>query len=277
MATETDNQHDMHEFPCQGPVRAEIRVRSGALTVTAEERESAAVKVTPYGGTDADRGAADDTVVRFEGDRLYVETPEVDGGWIFRRGGRARVDVRVPLDSHLAAYVGSADVRTAGRLGGATIRSGSGDIALERVAGDLAVESGSGDVHAQVVDGSLSVKTGSGDIRVNSVAGSLTAHVASGDIDIDRATGAVRASTASGDVRVGSASGSQVQVKSASGDVSVGVPTGTKVWLDLNTLSGSTTNNLQMTGAPAEDAPRTEIRVNTLSGDIDVHRVAAGV
>src|SRR5829696_7492995 len=106
MATETDNEHDVHEFPCQGPVRAEIRVRSGALTVTAEERDSAAVTVTPYGGTDADRGAAEDTVVRFEAGRLYVETPEVDGGgWIFRRGGRARVDVRLPLDSHLAAYV----------------------------------------------------------------------------------------------------------------------------------------------------------------------------
>jgi DUF4097 and DUF4098 domain-containing protein YvlB len=266
--------NDAQEFASEGPVRAEIRVRAGVITVTAEERITSAVLVEPYDAGDASRAAADETKVAYDNGRLRVETPEVDGGWIFRRSGRVRVDLRVPLDSHLAAYSGSADVHTSGRLAGATIRSGSGDVHVDEMTDDLTVDTGSGDLTADRVGGALNVKTGSGDVRVTSVDGQVIAQVASGDVDIAEAGGPVRASTASGDVRVGVAYGDQVQVKAASGDVSVGVPVGTNVWLDLSTLSGTTTSDLQMTGTPPEGKAALSLRVHTLSGDIYVHRVA---
>jgi hypothetical protein len=266
----TDN--DVHEFACTGPIRAEVRVRAGVITVVGEERSTVVVVVAPYDDSEASVAAAEETKVSFVNDRLHVETPQVDGGWIFRRSGRVRVDLRVPLDSHLAAYAGSADVHTTGRLAGATVRSGSGDVFVTHISGDLTVESGSGDVRAEAVGGALGVKTGSGDVRVTAVTGAVTAQVASGDVDIDEAAGAVRVSTASGDVRVGAAGGDNVQIKAASGDVSVGVPVGTKVWLDLSTLSGSTTSDLKATGAPPEGGAQLNLRVHTLSGDIRVHR-----
>jgi Putative adhesin len=268
----TDN--DMHEYPCQGPIRAEVRVRAGVITVTAEERHTVAVVVEAYDDAEASRTAADETRVEFHDGLLRVETPDVDSsGWFFRRSARVRVDLRVPLDSHLAAFGGSADIHTTGRLSGATARSGSGDIYVNDIAGDLTVDSGSGDVRADSIAGALSVKTGSGDVRVASATGPVTAQVASGDVTIDEAGGEVRVSTASGDVRIGAATGDQVQVKAASGDVSVGVPVGTKVWLDLSTLSGTTTSDLEMTGnTPPAGGAQLALRVHTLSGDIYVHR-----
>jgi hypothetical protein len=268
--------HDVHEFPCRGPIRADVRVRAGVITVSAEERQTVAVTVTPYDDAEASRAAADQTRVEFHEDRLRVETPDVDSGGIFRRSARVRVDLRVPLDSHLAAFGGSADIHTTGRLGGATARSGSGDVYVNHVVGDLTVDSGSGDLRADRVQGGLSVKTGSGDVRVASATGPVDANVASGDVTIDEAGGAVRVSTASGDVHIGAATGDRVQVKAASGDVSVGVPTGTKVWLDLSTLSGTTTSDLEMTGtAPPAGGAQLSVRVHTLSGDIHVHRAPA--
>jgi hypothetical protein len=266
----TDN--DPHEYLCAGPIRADVRVRAGVITVTAEERNTVAVVVTPYDDGEASRAAAAETRVSFVNERLHVETPEVDGGWLIRRSGRVRVDLRLPLDSHLAAFAGSADVHASGRLAGATVRSGSGDVYVDKIGGDLTVESGSGDIRADAVGGALGVKTGSGDIRVAAVTGSVTAQAASGDVDISEAAGAVRVSTASGDVRVGAASGDHVQIKAASGDVSVGVPVGTKVWLDLSTLSGSTTSDLRTIGAPPEGGTALSVRIHTLSGDIHVHR-----
>jgi hypothetical protein len=270
----TDN--DVHEYPCRGPIRAEVRVRAGVITVTAEERHTVAVVVAPYDDADASRAAAEETSVEFHDDRLRVEAPDLEhAGWILRRAGRVRVDLRVPLDSHLAAFGGSADIHTTGRLSGATARSGSGDLYVNHIAGDLTVESASGDIRADEVGGALSVKTGSGDVRIARATGPVNAGVASGDVTIDEAGGEVRVSTASGDVRIGAATGDRVQVKAASGDVSVGVPAGTKVWLDLSTLSGTTTSDLEMTGnTPPTGGAQLAIRVHTLSGDIYVHRSA---
>jgi hypothetical protein len=268
------NDNDVHEFPCTGPIRADVRVRAGVITVTAEDRHTASVRVMPHDNSDASAAAAEETTVTFDDGRLRVEMPESDrSGWILRRSGRVRVDLRVPLDSRLAAYSGSADVHTTGRLGTATVRTGSGDVYVNEIDGDLTVDSGSGDVRVDLVGGALGVKTGSGDVRVIMTRGPMTAQVASGDVAVDHAAGAVRVSTASGDVRVGAAGGDQVQIKAASGDVSVGVPVGTKVWLDLSTLSGSTTTDLQVSGSAPPSDVQLNVRIHTLSGDIHLHRV----
>jgi len=273
MSTRTEN--DVIEYPCGGPIRAEVQVRAGVITVVAEERTTAQVRVAAYDDGDASHAAAAETTVHFDNDRLRIETPDRESaGWLMRRSGRVRIDLRIPAGSHLAAYAGSADVHVSGRLGGATIRSGSGDAFVGQVTGDLTVDSGRGDVRAEGVGGAFGVKTGSGDVFVTSAGGPVTAQVASGDVHIEEAVGPVQVSTASGDVHLGAAIGGQVQVKAASGDVTVGVPVGTKVWLDLSTLSGSTSTDLAVTGTPPEGGATLNLRVHTLSGDIRVHRVS---
>ncbi|HLT11816.1 MAG TPA: DUF4097 family beta strand repeat-containing protein, partial [Micromonosporaceae bacterium] len=193
--------------------------------------------------------------------------------WLSRHG-RVRVDLVLPERSGLRAEVGSADVRTEGRLADVSVHSGSGDITVCDSA-SLAVESGSGDVRADRVAGTLRVKTGSGDVLAGSVGGDANVQVASGDVHIGDVAGRVRATSASGDIALDTVHAGEVRVRSASGDVRIGVPAGTGVWLDLNTVSGSTSTDLAMTGSPPSGGASLALRVHTVSGDIAVHRTTA--
>jgi DUF4097 and DUF4098 domain-containing protein YvlB len=155
------------------------------------------------------------------------------------------------------------------------VHSGSGDIVVDQVSGDLTAKTGSGDLKVGRVGGQLTASSGSGDMAIGTAAGVVHANTASGDLTIDEAHTSLTVRTASGDIQLRSVRAGEVQANSASGDVAVGVPRGTGVWLDLNTLSGSTRSNLDM----ASDQPRGEtqlkLRIKTLSGDIVINRAPA--
>jgi hypothetical protein len=263
----------VHEFTTTGPIDVDLRVRSGEVTVTAVDRLVAAVTVHPEGGSESSRDAADQITVSYADGRLLVETPR-SSGWLGHRRGRIRVNVSVPLESMVMARLGSADLRTHGRLGGVGVDSGSGDIWIAEASGDVQAESGSGDLHVGRIGGTAKLHTASGDVVVDDVSGGLAVEAASGDVSIGVARGTVRIRTASGDVRLDAARGTEVDIDSASGDVSAGVPAGTSVWLDLASMSGSTRSDLQPTSEP-EGGPALTLRVHTLSGDVRVHRTSA--
>jgi hypothetical protein len=265
----------MYEFDSPSPANVLLRTGAGQVNVIAEERTTATVDVTPLDDSEASRNAAADTLVEMRGDRLVVEAPDTRGGWLFRRGPRLRVDVRVPLDSRLQARVGSADVRCDGRLADVSLNTGSGDLTLAQTVGELSVNTGSGDVRADHVGGTLRVNSASGDVAVQRVGGDASLHAASGDIVLREAGGTVRVTTASGDVRLGAVLGEAVKANSASGDITVGVPTGTSVWLDLQTMSGDTESDLAMGQQPPEGGAKLSLQIRTMSGDIRVQRVSA--
>ena len=123
------------------------------------------------------------------------------------------------------------------------------------------------------------VKTASGDVNLGDVPGDLNMETASGDLRLRRGGGSLRASTASGDIQVGVLRQGQASVRTASGDIQVGVAAGTGVWMDLNTASGKTISDLTARGPEVvPQSPATlELRARTASGDIHVHRAAAGV
>jgi DUF4097 and DUF4098 domain-containing protein YvlB len=271
MEYEMTQQNIVHEFACQGPIDVRVRIGAGDLSVMAEATSTAVVHVMPADGSRSSQEAAEHTRVTFSGDTLQIEAPE-RSGW---RNGRVRVEARVPTDSRLRAGLGSADVRTEGQLGAAIVHTGSGDAMVRITTGDLQVESGSGDVSVGTVGGALRVKTGSGDISADTVTGAVSVKAASGDIRLGAVGGDVEVTSASGDIGLGTVRSGNLKINSASGDVSVGVPTGTSVWLDLSTVSGSTDSDLAMTGDAPDGGPALSLRVNTVSGDIRVHRVAA--
>ena len=62
------------------------------------------------------------------------------------------------------------------------------------------------------------------------------------------------------------------QIDSASGDIWLGVAPGTTAWLEVQSLSGDVTSELQSAGAPDEDAPTVSIQARTLSGDVAIRR-----
>jgi DUF4097 and DUF4098 domain-containing protein YvlB len=265
----------MPEFDCTAPLNLSITVLAGDVNITAEDRTTASVEVTPYDRSDKSSETAERTVVEMHGDTLFVRVPE-DEGRFWRRYGRIRVTARVPRGTTtLNIKTASADVNASGEYAAGQISTASGDAQVEQVAGDFTAAAASGNVRIDYVGRDLSVRSASGDLSAGTVGGDLSAQTASGDMRFGEARGSVKASTASGDVSVGRISNGAVNVKSASGDVTLGVITGTRVWLDLSTISGTTHNDLSMGGGeePVGEPTQLRLTVRTISGDIAIRRV----
>lgn len=230
------------EFPADSPVDLQVRIASGHVTVTAAATGTATV--TLFGsrrGTDVDAAAR----VEFDEGTLSVNT--TDGPWPGRHGS-VEAAVEVPEGSSCLVETVSADVRCTGELAAADIRTVSGDIEAERVSGLVRVHTASGDVSIEAA-GAAAVEATSGDVTIGRV----------GDA-------AVR--TASGDVGIDNAAGRQVEVKSSSGDIAVGVTPGMGVYLDLSSVSGTVSSELE----PAEGADESGMTLScrTISGDVRV-------
>ena len=103
--------------------------------------------------------------------------------------------------------------------------------------------------------------------------GDIKARTASGDVNIATAAGSATVATASGDVRIGNMASGRADVSTASGDVVVGVARDVGVYLDLASLSGSVTSQLE-DAEPSEDVTL-EVRCRTLSGDIRIARASS--
>jgi DUF4097 and DUF4098 domain-containing protein YvlB len=265
----------MPEFTCDGPIDAHIRTSSGTVQIVAEERSTVQVAVEPEHNNDASIEAAEATRVEMIGNALHIEAPTNRGFRFAIRSVGIRIIVRMPVDSRVECGTASADVTMEGRYGSSSINTASGDIRVDEIAGDFARKSASGDSDMRLVAGDLNVDTASGDLRVKSVGGDLRLRSASGDVTIDSLGASAHLTTASGDIRIGSIHTGEANIKTASGDVTIGVAEGTGVWLDINTLSGDTRSELEMTGGPSVDKPTAlKLGIHTLSGDVLLRRAA---
>lgn len=238
------------DFPATDPIDLRVDIPAGNITVTALATGTATVTVVPCAAGRRGEEFLADTRVEFDGGALSVIAPDRRG---YHRGASLDVAVEVPSGSAAELVTASAEVRCSGELRSLAIRTASGDVAAERVSGPVQVHSASGDVRLDEV-------------------GDLRAETASGDVEVGTAAGDVSVRTASGDVNVGSVAAGRTDITSASGDVHVDVAAGIGVYLDLSTLSGSATSDLE---AAADDHDATvTLRCRTISGDVRVGRAA---
>jgi DUF4097 and DUF4098 domain-containing protein YvlB len=282
----------MTTFTTPGPAALTVRFAAGRLVVNAVDGDGSAATTTvdvrpanPDSTTDVEHAAA--TLVEQRGDTIEVIAPSTKG-W-FGRSPRLDIRAAVPSHSRVDADVKSADVELLGQFGRVSIttasgdmsvghaaelsaRTASGDLACRSVGGDATVTTASGDARLDAVAGSAQVSTASGDVAVGRVDGDARVRTASGDVGLNHTGGSVSARTASGDVRVASVRSGTVQIDSASGDVEIGVATGTAAWLDVQSLSGSVSSDLDAADAPGDDAATVSIHAHTLSGDVHVRR-----
>ncbi len=241
------------EFPATGSVDLQVRIPAGCVTVRATDTQTATVTLeTERPGGRAER-FLDATRVEFDQGALSVIAPERLG---IARGGSLDVTVEVPTGSSCLVHTASADLRCTGELSSLDVHTASGDVSAERVSGVARATTASGGVYI-------------------GEAGEVDANSASGDVTIGQASGPVQVSTASGDVSIRAASGSRTEAKSASGDISVAVTPGIGVYLDLSTLSGTASSELD----PAEQTGGADMTLScrTLSGDVQVTRAAQPV
>jgi DUF4097 and DUF4098 domain-containing protein YvlB len=151
------------------------------------------------------------------------------------------------------------------------------------VTGDVQVKTASGDVALTEGHGLTHVQTASGDVALQQAHGDVTVQGVSGDVWIKDAKQSVHVNTVSGDQRVDAVVEGTVETQAVSGDILIGVRRGSRVYVDANTISGSTSSELNLTDAPAEDeqadeadeGPMVEVRAKTVSGDVSLVRAAA--
>lgn len=263
----------MSEFPSSEPVDVEIFVPVGSVTVIAEERDSVHAEVTPQGNGEASRSAAEATNALFENGTLLIELPMEH-----RRGSppAIHVEARVPADSRIRIRVASAHVDCRGQYGEAEVHSASGNVAVGDVTGHGKIHTASGEVRIGAVGGDLSVNSASGDIAAGVVSGSVEARTASGDLKVRSVGGNLSVQTASGDVEVGGISRGETIVKTVSGKVDIAVARGTGVWLDLSSMSGKITSDLETDDSSSESRDLS-IHARTVSGRISIDRAAQTV
>ena len=261
----------------------------------------------PFGRVELESGTSDSTHVSLEGNdsvtRELVEDGRVemrrrgDGyevvvevkhrGFMFSIGRAPEIRLRVncPTGSDATVRTKSADVEARGAYGVFELKTASGDVSVEEIQRDGRFKSASGDVSVDQVGGQLQVQTASGDVAVQRVRGDAIAQLVSGDLWIRDAGASVHANTVSGDQRIDAIVDGTLEAHAVSGDVHVGVRRGSRVYVDANTISGSTSSELDLSDAPAgdsagdddddENAPLVEVRAKTVSGDISIVRAAA--
>jgi DUF4097 and DUF4098 domain-containing protein YvlB len=255
------------EFPGSDPIDAAVDLPSGRITLDAAPVPATTVHVTPSRSSRNAEKMIDEVRVTFDGGRLEVAGPRRPG--LFRGHAAFDVTITLPEGSHCRARTASADINCKGDLAELDAHTASGDVTADGVTGHLKAETASGDVRLGET-GSAEIRTASGDVRLTRAHGDISVRTASGDVNISGAAGSVTAMTASGDFRLASVARGSTQVSTASGDMAIGVASGASVYLDLASVTGSVTSQLDETG-PSDDVAL-ELRCRTASGDIRITR-----
>jgi Putative adhesin len=274
------------DFDTVGPVRLDLELPFGRIDVDTDESVTT-TRVELDGSGDV-QDLIDTAVVearpRGSGHEVRVEVRRRSGFFIsFGHGPDLRLRVTCPAGADLVTRTKSADVRGRGRLGSAEVKTASGDINLDTVTADVRVKTASGDFSLSEAHGTTHVQTASGDVSLQQVRGDATVQAVSGDVWIKDARQSAHVNTVAGDQRLDAVMDGVVEAHAVSGDIIIGVRRGSRVYVDANTISGSTSSELDLTDSPADnnddtepdDGPMVEIRAKTVSGDITIARAAA--
>ena len=205
---------------------------------------------------------------------LIIDTDPARNGW------RTSFSIRVaaPQASGVRVQTQSANVAVSGEADRVELRTASGDVSVDRVAGRAVVQTASGDVAISSCF-QADVRTASGEVSVRETAGDTILHTTSGDVRVERPAGDLTARSVSGDVRLPDVTSGRVEAITVSGDVEIGVHAGSLAAIDLNTVSGATQSDLEVSDDvpqdSGDDGPTLDIRVKTTSGDIRLRRAVA--
>ncbi len=270
-------------YETPGPIRLNLDLPFGRVEVETASADRTEIELEGSGDSRQARelieSARVELVERGDGHEVVVHVRTFGFFVSIGRGLDLRLRVRCPEGADLEVRTKSADVRAAGRYGSASVQTASGDVRVDDVQGDLRIKSASGDLHLESVGGKTHVQTASGDLWLGRAGGDVVGQLVSGDVLIREADGSVTLNTVSGDQRVEAVTAGSVELHAVSGDIRVGVRRGSRVYVDANTVSGTTSSELELSDAPASapsgDGPQIDLRAKTISGDIGIARAAA--
>jgi DUF4097 and DUF4098 domain-containing protein YvlB len=259
------------EFPGSDPIDVFIDLAAGRVALAAEPTDITTVGLTASWSGGGER-LLSDVQVSFADGRLEITGPKRSRLWRGHAG--LNLTVTLPTGSRCMVRTASADVSCTGDVADLDVHTASGDITAATVTGGIDAQTASGDIRLETVGAGTDLRTAGGDIRLARAGGDVQVRTASGDVNIGRAAASVAVTTASGDVRLSSVAAGRADVKTASGDIVVGVAAGVGAYLDLASVTGSTTSQLEES-APSDDVAL-EVICRAVSGDIRIIRAAAG-
>jgi len=254
------------EFVGGQPIDANISVASGSVSIAAEPTDTTSVTISRGRSVDrSDDDVTEEVTVEFADRHLVVsELPRRGLAWRVRD---LHVRITMPTGSRAAVQAASADITCAGTCSAVDIRTASGRVDVATVHGPAEISTMSGGV--QLLEASeSSVQTASGRILVRHAVGDVTAKSASGNITIGQADASITAGTASGEILVGGLSRGRAELNSVSGNIRVKVLPGTAVFLDLASVTGRVSSDLE--AAEGDDGANLHLQCRTVSGSVHV-------
>ncbi|HTL40135.1 MAG TPA: DUF4097 family beta strand repeat-containing protein [Pseudolysinimonas sp.] len=234
----------------------------GQVDIVAHDEPGVRVEVHSVSGKDLK--------ISVDGDQVEIDHPQLSwDNWldVFKSwSGRARADVSVmvPRDIRVKLGVVSATALLSGTAQQASLSTVSGDLVIDGVTADLTINSVSGEVTVRNHEGRIGVNTVSGDITASGELRGFAADSVSGAVMID-------ASEIPDDIKVNTVSGA----------VTVRLDADTPTSYSLNTVGGRLqVGDNSITGVKGRFAGKwgdldkrwTDLRVNTVGGDINVLR-----
>jgi hypothetical protein len=262
-------------YDTPGDVTVVLQIANGDISIHATDTANTAIEISGYDKTMPPRVSCEPVD---GGYRVTIEHRS-KRGWGFSFGRGPSFEVTVPIGTRIDGSSGSAELEVRGALGSLAFRTGSGDMAFDEITGDLQIACASGDVSGRTVGGHFSFKGASGDLDIGAVGGGALVRIASGDVRIRRLDGPCTITAGSGDIELRDVGAGSVNVRAISGDVQVGVREGMGVWMDVSSTSGDVHSGLDPAQRGEEgatdDGLQLELTVVTVSGDVDISRVAA--
>ena len=255
------------EFPATEPIDLSVDIAAGSVSVSAESTELITVDV--QNSRDSRRGDehAAEVIVEFNDGHLRISEPQRRG---LRHTSGLDVTVTVPTGSRATISTAAGDITCDGELGSLDAKSASGDIRAAAITGDTAADSASGRVEIGEANGTITVKSASGAIDLGRAGGDLHANTVSGKIQIGTAEASASVRSTSGGVRIERLAVGKAEVVTVSGEISVKIAPRTGVYLDLSSISGRVTSELEPTGA--EDQVALNLHCRSISGPIRISR-----
>jgi Putative adhesin len=256
------------EFPGAEPIDIFVNIPSGSVAVSAEPTEVTEVSLRASRNSRNAEQFLAEVQVTFADGRLEVVQPKSFS--LLRGNPGLDLTVKAPAGSRCSVRTASADIACVGELAELDAKTASGDVTAATVTGRLQVNTASGDIWVENAGATVDLHTASGDIKVRQAGGDLAAHTASGDVSVGQAAGSVDANTASGDVDIARVGTGRASVKTVSGDSVIGVAAGAGVYLDLSSVTGRITNQLDETDDGGDVA--LDVTARSVSGDIRITR-----
>jgi len=255
------------EFPGTEPIDLDVRLTSGKIVITAEPTEMITVDIQSSPSSWFGDDYPDELLVEYADGCLRITEPPVHG-WL--RQGSLDIAIKVPAGSRGSVNSTAADLVCTGELGSLDLRTVSGDIKAETATGDLQITTTSGRVRVEHAARSVTAKSASGAIELGRVGGDVNITTVSGRVQIAVAEAAATIRTATGRVRVDSLARGLAEIGTVSGDIGVDIAPGIGVYLDLSSLSGRVSSELEPSGA--DEQADLQLRCRSISGSLRVGR-----